>query len=113
MGVYVREASITAGQQFGGGEFGLNSSPGPVKVAALHLSMGAESKSWRVEKRSAAGTVVLLRSVDDAGEPAANTVQSVSMLGEDAPGWLMPGEAISIVTSGASAGMFARLEVET
>lgn len=107
------EISITAGQQFLGTE---------VKVAPLrpgnallffevNLKMGAEAKTWEIQKvpKGASG-IILLQSVDQTtGAPTATTEQDVIGSREDVAVLLEAGDQIQIVTGAATSAMYAKL----
>ncbi len=108
--------SILAASQFVGTEF----SVGPVtrgaflRLKELDLQMGTEAKTFRIEKRSANGSlrVLIQQSVDNAGAPATTLSESVILLGSDIEVLLEPGEQIQIVTTGATSVMTAKLYLE-
>lgn len=111
-----QERSIAAAAQFGGTEFSV-ASPNPngsLKLLELDLEMGTESKTWRVVKTNSAGTVIALiqQSTDSMGAPAANTDESVVLIGPDVELLLERGDQIQIITTGATAAMVAKVYFE-
>ena len=110
------EVAIEAGAQFLGTEFRVQVPGRPRSardVRSINLHMGAEPKSWRVEKVTAGGDRHLLRqSLDAQGAPAANTDTDVFLYGEEAGGRLEAGEQIQVTTSGADEAMSCRQEFE-
>lgn len=104
------DADVAAASQFTGAEFKAQSTDPTrraLKLVELNLQMGTESKTWRVEKRRADGTVfgLIQQSTDAMGVPAANTDESVILKGADVEVFLGPGDQIQIVTTGATAAM--------
>lgn len=112
------EADIAAASQFLGTEFRAQAPTDPLrkflKLRELNLQMGTESKTYRIEKRRADGTVfgLIQQSTDSMGVPAANTAESVILKGADIEVTLAPGEQIQIVTAGATAAMRCKIIYE-
>jgi hypothetical protein len=110
------DQTVAAGSQFQGNEFSIQAAtPGAfLKLRELDLRMGTESKTFRVYKRKQDGTDIVLiqRSTDSNGNPAAITAESLILLGEDIEVFLAPGEQIQIETDGATSEMRAQLYFE-
>lgn len=105
-----------AGTQFLGNEFKVQAAHrnGFLKLKELNLQMGTESKTFRIEKRTTGGAVIVLvqQSVDGTGAPAPTTAESVVITGGEFEVLLAPGEQVQIVTSGATSAMSAKLYLE-
>lgn len=106
--------TVQPGSQFLGTEFSIqtpNRRKG-LKVVEFSLHMGTELKTFRIEKRNAQGQILALlhQSLDPStGNPAPAIAESVVISGGDFDTYLVPGEQVQVVTSGATSGMRATL----
>lgn len=108
------EASVLAAAQFLGTELAKvqpKNDKALFLLRELDLQMGTESKTFRVEKRNAAGQQLALiqQSTDSMGAPAASTAESVVLKGDDVELLFAPGDHLAIVTSGATSAMRVKL----
>lgn len=107
------------GSNFDGTEFAAQAKSGyRLRIREIRIKMGAEAKTWQLQKRftPAGGTQIAsihLQSVDALGAPAATTATDVVINGEDAALIdLLPGEQLQLVTAGASSAQHCRITYE-
>jgi hypothetical protein len=102
------EAEVQAGNQFVGTEFFLQfPRRKAIKLIELNLQMGTEAKTFRVEKRNAAGQAIALiqQSVDTSGVPGTTSAESLILSGSDLELLFEEGDRLAITTTGATSAM--------